>query len=184
MRLYSTPKSALAGEVTVLAILETTAATAFSVWLWTHQGTVPHIAIAACLAPLLLLGTDRSTDLAERWIVKVLDSITLPGNFFGAVLAIPASLLLMPTAIVLMRTSSILVATLRHPLQALEAIPTNWFRIVFSTLPGATPSPPRGSRLLTAAGHSSAADSRGAKDRLCSWSLSAPLAHHSGLLIP
>src|SRR5689334_20010215 len=50
-------------------------------------------------------------------------------------------------------------------------------------LPGATPTSPRGSRLLTATGYCAAANSRGAKNRLRSWSLSAPLAHHFGLLM-
>jgi hypothetical protein len=67
VRLWSSHESVRRGEPTVLAILETLAAMAVSVWIGIHFGTWMHIAMGAAIAPLLLLRTDESCRRGLRW---------------------------------------------------------------------------------------------------------------------
>ncbi len=67
---HSSVESVRENRVSVLALIETIAAMiAYSV-IALRYGTT-HLVIAACVAPLLLLRTDRSTQLALRWARSV-----------------------------------------------------------------------------------------------------------------
>ncbi len=127
MRFWSTPQSAQAGEVTVLAILETVAATAVSVWLVVHRGTLKHVVIGACLAPFLLMRTEEATEIAFKWTERFILWInieeTSPG-WRSVCLAI-----LLP----LMRPASIILTVIRHPLRSLRSIPYNWNLVILAT---------------------------------------------------
>lgn len=69
-RWYSTPQSFVNGEVTVLAIIETILAMSISVGVAVWFGTLKHIAVAACVTPLLLLRTRESVERGLRWYKK------------------------------------------------------------------------------------------------------------------
>jgi hypothetical protein len=70
MRFSSTEKSRRNNEVTVLAIIETLLAMAASVAVAAYTNSLLHIAIGACLAPLLLLRTHTSIALGKRLFEK------------------------------------------------------------------------------------------------------------------
>lgn len=70
---YSTVESTEAGVVSVLAIVETIAASAIYAWIVWRFGTL-HLAVSACVAPFLLLRTSRSVSLALRWFHWVFKS--------------------------------------------------------------------------------------------------------------
>jgi hypothetical protein len=70
MKLTSTPKSSLAGEITVLAIIETVVAVSIAICIAVYTGTVIQIVIGCCVAPLLLLRTDESTQMALKWATR------------------------------------------------------------------------------------------------------------------
>jgi hypothetical protein len=133
MRLYSTPQSALAGEVTILAIVETLVATAFSIWLVVHRGTLTHVVVATCIAPLSLLRTKDSTALTYYY-ARRMDAFwgRFPFtrfplvDFFFIVISLPV----MP---LLLRPIPIAITAIRRPLHSIRSIPQNWSRIVLAT---------------------------------------------------
>lgn len=146
MRLYSTPQSALAGEVTVLAIIETIAATAFSIWLVVHRGTLTHVVIGACAAPFLLLRTDDATTLAITWFNHLDALLDKMSDFqdesqrahkrlrLSLVIALSVLLILIVyLAMFLSRPLSVILVALRSPIDAIRAIPQNWNRMVLAT---------------------------------------------------
>jgi hypothetical protein len=139
VRLYSTPQSALAGEVTVLAIIETIAATAFSVWLVVHRGTLTHVVIGACVAPFLLLRTEESTIRALRWAEYLRElNYALPrvadlGNKLIGLALLLLKLGMLTLGIALIRPLSLAVTALLHPIISIRAIPENWNRVVLAT---------------------------------------------------
>ena len=58
MRLFSNPGSVRRGEPSVLAIMETVAASGLSFWLAWRLASIQHIVLASALAPFLLCGRD------------------------------------------------------------------------------------------------------------------------------
>jgi hypothetical protein len=70
MRLFSTEESRRNNEVTVLAIIETLLAMVASIAVAVYTKSLLHIAIGACVAPLLLLRTDKSIALGKRLFEK------------------------------------------------------------------------------------------------------------------
>jgi len=136
VRFHSTKESAERGEVTVLACLETVAAVAISFLIARHRHSIAHIKVAACLAPLLLLRTPHSTGLALHWI----------DNFYawaqrrfakldglGEKSFTLSLLILWPLFLFLARSFSIAATVVRHPLDSLQAIPSNWRWVTLET---------------------------------------------------
>ena len=68
---YSTPKSATARTVSVLALVETLAAVGIYIWIAVSWGTL-HLLIAACVTPFLLLRTEESIKLGLKFSTKYL----------------------------------------------------------------------------------------------------------------
>ena len=72
MRAYSTAKSAHAGEITKLAIVETLLSVALYISICIVQGSWRYLAAAVAVAPFMLFRTERSADWAlaywRRWI--------------------------------------------------------------------------------------------------------------------
>jgi hypothetical protein len=128
IRRTSTPLSADRGEVSVLAIAETLAATSISLFIAWYWNTLLHIAISASLAPLLLLRTRRSTMLglkyAETYFNILNHSEKSRDTWHGLVI------LLMPVFMLFIKIAAIIVGFLRSPIASLEAIPFNWKRVV------------------------------------------------------
>lgn len=71
MRLWSTRESVRQGEPTILAIVETLACMAGSVWIGVHYATWWHIVVGFCVAPFLLLRTDESCEQTIRWYWRI-----------------------------------------------------------------------------------------------------------------
>lgn len=142
MRLYSDRESVERGEITVLAIVETIAMVTLSAWIAIRYGTVKHIAIGACVAPLLLLRTERSTQLgliflnrAERLCSRIDDTRqrTASDNEWQAQYRYykMGQLINYVTigAPIVIRILATLVGTLLAPIQAFRSIPLNWKRV-------------------------------------------------------
>lgn len=98
MRLYSTPQSFVDGEVSLLAIAETILASSVSAYIAFRYDTLLHLAVGAFVAPLLMLRTAESTDMAleeavrltglversvRRWIFAVADRQRTLGQYLG-----------------------------------------------------------------------------------------------------
>src|SRR5258706_893642 len=144
MRLCSNRESIRRHEPTLLAILESTAAMAGSVWIGVHFGTWKHVLVGCCVAPLLLLRTDRSCDRAILWFNRV-GSVTNRNVLLDVIWATVGG--------VMVRIASTFVECLNHPLACIRAIPTNWWRSVWATdlatSPEYMPTPDRASPELT-----------------------------------
>src|SRR5262249_45776657 len=80
----------------------------------------------ACIAPLLLLRTDHSQELALKWF---LESQAHAEKFRES----PETFWIVLGTALIGRPLSIIVMAIRHPLSSLRAIPQNWSRIVFAT---------------------------------------------------
>lgn len=141
MRFHSTPESVVAGDATVLAMLETAAAMAGSLWLAYHRLSLQHIAIAACLAPFLLLRTPEAVDLAARWArssadfgSKILDRVTASSRpALIKSFIIPLFLMLaFAAALSCIRIAAVLIMALRFPARALKSLPQNWARVTLA----------------------------------------------------
>lgn len=144
-RWTSTPLSADRGEISVLAIVETIAAISISMGIAWYYETVTHIAVSACLAPVLLLRTGRSVALGlcslERGLelAKHLREAVERHGYFAQVAFVPvitfAGLALLS---VVCRIVPIILVVARRPLYCIKQIPINWRRVVFcmdSSLP-------------------------------------------------
>ena len=133
MRWVSDRQSADAREVSALAIIETIVASICAYLLYHWEQATWHIAIAVCLAPLLLLRTDRIVVLSVAMAHQYID-------FFArrpVYLQIAVLLSAFPIAIMKM------IATVRclflHPLETIGEIPHNWQRVILCTDTGAVP---------------------------------------------
>ena len=88
MRWISDRQSAENSEITVLSIIETLLAGIIVYLFYRWTNTLWHIGIAACLAPFLLLGTSRSTELSLRTaeaVYRFVDNILDRGERYAAV---------------------------------------------------------------------------------------------------
>jgi hypothetical protein len=111
MVLVSSPASVSCGRPSLLAIIETIAASSISVWFaWKYQ-SIEHIVIASTLAPFLLLRTRLST----RYTLRVI--YILEERNFGFLFLIP-----------LIKIISFIRVFLRHPLLSIQIIPGNFYK--------------------------------------------------------
>lgn len=152
MRLYSTPQSAEALEVSVLAVLETLVAVGVSLWLVVLLDSWTHVAIGAALAPLVLLRTPESTELGLRWGDRMLGtklpdwmesaSDTARGAsrvlvkcllLVGMMFAVVAIVVWSALQLFGVRIAATAMGAFQHPLHTLASIPYNWTRICFCT---------------------------------------------------
>lgn len=124
MRTYSTPESALNGEITKLAILECVASVAIYVALGLYLGTFRYLALAIVFAPLMLFRTEASSiwglAIYEKYLAKFDREYT-----FSDVVAV---FVVAPVMGTMIRIVATLYWAIRHPLQTLKATPQNWLR--------------------------------------------------------
>jgi hypothetical protein len=71
VRLFSTPESVRRGELSMLAIAETIAASGLSFWLAWRLGSIEHIVLASAITPFLLLRTRLSTRFALHLFTEI-----------------------------------------------------------------------------------------------------------------
>jgi len=130
MRLYSTPRSAVDGEVTKLAIVECVVSVALYVGVEIYLGTFKHLAIAVAAAPLMLLRTDESA----RWGLQLFVSYShrLKGRLGVAsvdeVARFVAIMITTPFVGTGIRVVTTVTWAVQHPLRAIGSVPQNWFR--------------------------------------------------------
>ena len=129
MRSYSTPQSALNGEITKLAIAECVAAVALYVGIGVYFGSFRYLALAVVFAPLMLFRTEFSAEwgltVYKRFMNSLLDR--LPGNW------ILIGTVLVPVGGTAIRIVATLYCAIRRPLQTLKDVPKNWMRQSFCT---------------------------------------------------
>lgn len=135
MRTYSTPQSALNGEITKLAIIECVLSAALYIGLGVYFGTFKYLAVAVVFAPLMLFRTEISADWGLKHYRKanvrfaawatVNDEASISRDF-SMVVALPA----IGTAI---RFVSTVYWAVRRPLHTLKDVPHNWLRQCFCT---------------------------------------------------
>jgi hypothetical protein len=135
MRLVSNKESVARGEVSILAIVETLLAIALVFYLSAHFNTLRWLAVAMCVAPLLLLRTDESVQLGIRWLDRwdgwLFDTIgtCATGRSIWSEVKI-CTLVFQPFIV---RIGATIVGVLREPAAAIQAIPTNWARVTLAT---------------------------------------------------
>jgi hypothetical protein len=152
MRWTSTHESVEEEEVSALALFETAVAIGLSWFIYRYVGTLRHVAVAAAVAPFLLLRTPESTELglrfADTWLSRYEETADptyqkiLSSSGIGAVFLFPFTMVYLAGAVfvsVLAKILATLVVLLSYPRHTLSAIPQNWRRVVFCTDLNATP---------------------------------------------
>jgi len=148
MRWHSTPESIQQGKPSILAILETLTAIVVSLLIAYHINSVRYIAVGACIAPLLLLRTEKSSQLALYWsekffkllfstyfdIFNVKDTMSSKGikkRIFILISLILHLILIISIFFIKIFTTTIIV--IRYPLNTLNYFSFNWRQIVLCT---------------------------------------------------
>jgi len=145
MRLYSTPKSFLEREVTLLAIVESFLAGCAVLWI-ADQGHWLYLAVSVCSTPFLMLRTAASTALGlERftgWTPDlarntsgIIREFSAPGTKFPELLFVallfPLVAVVLPIVALYAKVGATIATVRGDPLTALRAIPGNWMANVF-----------------------------------------------------
>jgi len=137
MRTYSTPQSAIDGEITKLAILECFLSAALYVGAGIYFGTFKYLAVAIVFAPLMLFRTDFSADWGLQLFVRASDRIGDWADHFDKEWKRTLGTFLMFMVIPFVGTAVRIIATVywafRRPLQTLRDTPRNWLRQAFCT---------------------------------------------------
>ena len=150
MRWHSTPESTREGKPSVLAILETIAAMVISLIIAYHFSSVKHIAIGSCIAPLLLLSSERSSRLALNWADyiyrKLYDLWERSQNYFAfckflkslfaSQVSLIGTIIFWLGTIISIFFIKILTTTLtciKNPIYTVKEFPLNWRRNILCT---------------------------------------------------
>jgi hypothetical protein len=159
VRLRSTLESVDKGEVSILAILETLAAVSLVFHLSSRSIGLEWLAVAICVAPLLLLRTEKSTSLGVRYwqagrekldflesriddlnkksvMLPVGRQLRLKLSWTGWLLNFRTDIVflsLLAILVVAVRFTATLVSALANPIGAIRAVPQNWARFAIST---------------------------------------------------
>jgi len=154
MRSFSTPESALKGEITKLGIIECALAVAVYVAIALRLHTVRHFYLAITIAPLTLFRTEESTlwtlrafeaiieklDLwtwqADQTIGKKFDRLlkrTEPDLSLGGTFFIAIFFVIIPALIPVLRVVGTVWGFARRPVRTIAEMPRNWVRQTFCT---------------------------------------------------
>ena len=131
---WSTSRTAEDLTVSVLAIVETAAATAAYIWIAWYFETYVHLAVSSCVVPLLLLRTQTSTALGLRLLFATSASVKKL-RFFKLMEDLPkyVGALVLGFVFAIIGLGCRVAATVsyirRRPLNALASVPRNWVRI-------------------------------------------------------
>jgi len=129
MRTYSTPQSALDGEITKLAILECVLSVVLYVGLGVYFGTFKYLAVAVVFAPLMLFRTEFSAD----WGLRVYERMNQTMEKWPGLLAPTGGFVLTPVAGAALRIVATVYCAIRRPIHTLKEAPRNWLRQSFCT---------------------------------------------------
>lgn len=115
-------------------MIETLLAVGGSLWIALHFASYVHLALSACIAPFLLLRSERSTKTGLAMFRGLCvtcrrgldsDSIAL------AILCLVFLYVVCSAGAILCRVAATVAAALRYPLQTLAGVPSNWFELAF-----------------------------------------------------
>lgn len=134
MRWTSATPAKSEGEPTVLAIAESVLAVAISIWVAVHFHTVKHIAVGACVAPFLLLRTERSVELGWRlWVgMDCTDRLRRAPTRLHRFLLKNIETVLFVAGFHVARVLAAVVTLVRSPIASISAMPSNWRTVVLS----------------------------------------------------
>jgi len=134
MKLYSDKQSIKNDVITIVSIIESIIAVAFSIILATYLDTIFYIAVGVCVAPLLLMRSKKSMDLGielhEFLTCKVNNIYGKLGKFVKE--NIIFDIFFYPFYILASFIIRIF-ATCRHPIEGIKSIPNNWKTVVLCT---------------------------------------------------
>lgn len=127
IRLYSTSASAAEGQLTVLALVETVAASGLALWYAWSVGSATHLFVAALLTPFLLLRTPYSSEFTVELIQRAVASFDVPRlrHLMAGLLVV-----LIGPIVIASKVIGLAATLVRHPLETAASIPRNWFRVV------------------------------------------------------
>src|SRR5688572_27153217 len=126
IRWTSTPLSADRGEVSVLAIVETIAATSISLFIAWYWETLAYIVGSASLALLLLLRTRRSTALAMRFMGRYAEFFEELFSRYTCLWTVFIAALSVPFWEYASKFLSIIISFFLTPIASLSSIQFNW----------------------------------------------------------
>ena len=137
MRTYSTPQSALKGEITKLALLECVLSAALYISAGIYFGTFRYLALAVVFAPLMLFRTEFSADWGFQLYVQTTDRMVDWSNrhskAWQELLSFILVLVTMPVVGTAIRVIATVYWAFRRPLRTLRETPRNWLRQAFCT---------------------------------------------------
>jgi hypothetical protein len=138
MRLISNKKSVAKGEVSVLAIVETLLASGLVFYLSAHFNAVRWLAVAVCVASVLLMRTEESKLLETEWwdyLEEKQEQLEdKPVSFILNRFPEKIGIAVLNMIVVVLNTlqafafkaGATLLTVLRSPAISLQAIPRNW----------------------------------------------------------
>lgn len=132
--LHSNPKTAEDLIISLLAIVETVVAVCVYLWVINRFGTYLHLAVAACIAPFLLLRTELSTYLGLRIYGSIQNATTKilleysRIRFLKYALVI-ADMVTISFFAIFSRIIASIAGVIIHPIRSISRIPDNWIRI-------------------------------------------------------
>src|ERR1022692_3402184 len=131
MRFHSTPESALKGEITKLAIIETIAAVGLYAWVGLHFGTFKYFALAVVSAPIMLFRTAASARVGIRLYKRYgrrMTGLILGRRGQARELYAGAYICSLPVVGMFIRIATTFYCAIRHPWRTLLDTPENWLR--------------------------------------------------------
>jgi|SRR6516164_1989483 len=115
-------------QPTIAAIVESIAAVAISFGLAIHFETMVHIAVGACVAPLLLMRSAESEALGKRWFGRIKVG-SRNGRSAGTAGETAITIIKLLSASIAIRV----LATARYPVKGIRSPPNNWYRVALCT---------------------------------------------------
>lgn len=129
MRFHSTPQSALDGEITILAIIETVVSVTLYIGIGLYFGTFKYLAWAVVVAPLMLFRTEASADWGLEVCERCFNGLLRLGEPWGDI----TTGLVGPIIGAAIRIFATLYWIIQKPIQTLREMPRNWLRQSFCT---------------------------------------------------
>lgn len=125
-------------NISILAIIETLFAMSIYVVIAIKFHTLIHLAMSACIAPLLLLRTQSSTKLGIKLFGRILDLLDFKilnktAIWIQAIAISPVLLLVFGPGAIICKVAATSFTFFRRPVESLAAIPNNWFIISMCT---------------------------------------------------
>jgi hypothetical protein len=137
MRTFSTPESALKGEITKLSIIECALAVAVYLSIALHRHTFRYFYLAIALAPLSLFRTAESTEWSLRTYQVVRSKVNLlvehAPSALGRFFLVVEAFVFIPAWLPVLRVAGMVYGFARRPVRTILEMPRNWVRQALCT---------------------------------------------------